>query len=112
MHAFSQEATCNSLLDSLFFYENQIPRMKNIIHISNCPIYSYCNHAHASWSEIVLIAGGQGVYHVGRERYEVQAGDVLLINRMVLHSCESSPSDSETHRHDPFCIPFLLFQCT
>ncbi|MDO5548805.1 MAG: AraC family transcriptional regulator [Eubacteriales bacterium] len=94
MHAFSQEVSCDSLLDSLFFYENQIPRMKNIIHVSNCPIYSYRSHAHASWAEIVLIAGGQGVYHVGRERYEVQAGDVLLINRMVLHSCESSPSDA------------------
>lgn len=80
-------------VESSFFSDNQIPQLQNIIHVNNCPIYSYHCHAHASWAEIVLIIGGSGVYTVNREEYVVEAGDILLINRGVLHSCESSFED-------------------
>ncbi|WNX86276.1 AraC family transcriptional regulator [Agathobaculum sp. NTUH-O15-33] len=76
-----------------FFINNKPPHMQNIIHISNCPIYSYPCHSHASWAEIVLIIGGSGVYTVNRDEYIVEAGDILLINRGVLHSCDSSFED-------------------
>ena len=42
-------------------------------------------HKHEDIIEILVILEGKGTCHVGQRRYDVQAGDVMIFNAMVLH---------------------------
>ena len=67
--------------------------MVNLIRVFNCPIYSFHNHVHFDMSEVVFIANGKGSYSINNCVYPVKKGDLLLINKGIIHSCESDPHE-------------------
>lgn len=97
-----------------YFEGGIMPNMVNIIHIFNCPIYSYSNHTHFDQCEIVFVAGGTGVYTICNQAYTVTGGDLLLINRGAVHSVDSSqddPLDVWTLSINQFTVSGLEVDC-
>lgn len=48
-------------------------------------------HVHEDRLEVMLISEGAGLYTIGESRYPVEAGDVLIYNRGVIHDEVSNP---------------------
>lgn len=57
------------------------------------PDWNFPTHRHQHFSELIFVTKGEGVVTIAGERYAVQAGDLLVYNKGVIHEEYSSQNN-------------------
>ena len=61
-------------------------KLYSITRINNIPGWCYKHHSHPNFSEISFIETGNAKYTLGAQEYIVQAGDMILISKNLVHA--------------------------
>ena len=88
MHKITNNLVC------LENFDRKFPVIIRIGKNVSLPATSYL-HSHPDYSEIVYVENGVGSFHIHDKTYEVESGDIIIINHNVLHSSISSNSGKE-----------------
>lgn len=84
--------TFNTTNDNIFENKNY-PIIKRLFHNYNNPGWTYNYHLHKNDTEIVYIADGQATYTINMQSFHVQKGQLLIIEKGVLHSISSDKNN-------------------
>ena len=79
---------------STFLSENRDFQITEITHVFGNPNWIFNFHSHENLSEIIYVAGGQGIYTVNGSVFHAGKGDVLIMNPNTVHSVLSDPNDA------------------
>lgn len=69
------------------------PKINRVSNSCNNPYWYYTLHSHNEQVELMYIASGKALITVGHTLLHVGPGDILFIDKNILHSVESSPDD-------------------
>jgi len=89
MHNFDKEPTG-------IFREGVLPQIERISHTYNNPSWYYALHVHTEQVELMYVADGKATITLNQNVFQVEKGNLLLINKGMAHAIESSleePSD-------------------
>lgn len=76
-----------------FFQDETLPTIDYLSHVCDKPNWFYNLHKHDNCCEVLYIAGGKGRHTVDGKLYEVQKGDIVIINTNAIHA-ETSMSEA------------------
>ena len=75
------------------FIDNHYPQILRLFHNYNNPGWTYNYHLHKDATEIVYIANGKATYTIDMESHTLKKGQLLIMERGVLHSISSNEDD-------------------
>lgn len=81
------------------FFDKRYPNLVRLCRNCNNPGWTYNYHIHKDATEIVYIADGKAEYTVNMETHQLEKGQLLIIEKGVLHSIKSdkdNPVDAWT----------------
>ena len=74
------------------FPQADLPRLISLSCVSDNPNWFYDMHKHDSHCELMFIKEGQGHYTLDNRPYIVKAGDIIALNKGVVHGEASDPA--------------------
>lgn len=81
------------------FEKGKMPVLLSLCHVCDNPKWTYQYHVHDGHTELIYIASGKATYTLDRVPLSVKEGDVIIINKGVVHlitSDHDEPVDSWT----------------
>lgn len=66
--------------------ETNLPQVLSISNVCNNPTWFYDMHKHDDYCEIMFIQDGCGTYTLDNIPYSVEKGDIIVINKGVVHA--------------------------
>lgn len=74
-----------------FFQNETLPTINYLSHVCDKPHWFYNLHKHDNCCEVLYIADGKGRHTVDGKLYEVQKGDIVIVNMNTIHAETSTP---------------------
>lgn len=70
---------------------DKIQEIVSLAQIGNSENWKFSLHRHKDFCELIFIVSGRGEYTVNEKEYQVQSGDLVLVNQGAGHMQTSSP---------------------
>jgi len=74
-------------------YGNCISEIISLAYINDSKDWRFALHKHEDHCELIYVSSGEGTYSMDQEQYEIQAGDVVILNCGVGHVQISNPDN-------------------
>ncbi len=71
-------------------WDHRTPKIARLSHSFNDPHWNYQYHVHKNETELAYISNGKGKYTINNTSYDIQKGDILIIEKGAIHSVTSN----------------------
>lgn len=78
--------------ENSLFPQSDLPQIISLSRVSDNPNWFYDMHKHDNYCELMFIESGQGNYTLNNIPYTVKTGDVIVLNKNVVHAEASDPN--------------------